>query len=267
MWMPGDRGDAQGAAIEASSSDVWQCVGANVAAVERAGVLPLRVRVCMAQVRQLSELSQVNERCLELQRNKASSSSKRRGAAAEGAGAAALTSSVVEFSGAPRPRQQQQRQRQRSSRKAAGCPFLSVEGGAAAWSEFKDLVLETPMDVEELASLGRKMKVCVWCLVFVPAVAMRLREPLVRCVCAHKRHPARGVLLGRRCEEQRPACVLEASVMRSSGHCWAVQMLVCVPEAAPACCCCRRPCRSAPTTARGVLYQVLTWCWRPTVLC
>lgn len=137
-----------------------------MAVVERAGVLLLPcVRVCMAQVRQLSELSQVNERCLELQRNKASSSSKRRGAAAEGA--AALTSSVVGFSGAPRPRQQQQqlqRQRQRGSRKAAGCPFLSVEGGAAAWSDFKDLVLETPMDVEELASLGRKMKVCVWCL-------------------------------------------------------------------------------------------------------
>jgi hypothetical protein len=128
------------------------------AAFERAGLLLLLLRGHVwAQVRQLSELSQLNERCLELQRNKASSSSKRRGAAADGAGAAALSSSVVGFSGAPRPRQQQQRQR--SSRKTAGCPFLSVDGGAAAWSDFKDLVLETPMDVEELASLGRKMKV------------------------------------------------------------------------------------------------------------
>lgn len=46
--LPGGTGDAQGAAIEASSLDVWQCVGANMAAVERAGVLPLRVRVCLA---------------------------------------------------------------------------------------------------------------------------------------------------------------------------------------------------------------------------
>jgi hypothetical protein len=115
------------------------------------------------QVRQLSELSQVNERCLDLQRNKsASSSSKRKSTPADGAGSAAVNSSVVGFSGAPKPRAQQRRQR--SSRKTAGCPFLSVEGGAAAWDDFKDLVLGAPMDVEELAILGHKMKVCTsWC--------------------------------------------------------------------------------------------------------
>lgn len=110
------------------------------------------------QVRQLSELSQVNERCLDLQRNKsAASSSKRKSSLTDASGSAAVNSSVVGFSGAPRPRQQPRRQR--SSRKASGCPFLSVEGGATAWDDFKDLVLGAPMDVEELASLGRKMKV------------------------------------------------------------------------------------------------------------
>lgn len=110
------------------------------------------------QVRQLSELSQVNERCLDLQRNKsASSSSKRKSTPGDGLSSAAVNSSVVGFSGAPKPRAQ--RRRQRGSSKTAGCPFLSVEGGAAAWDELKDLVLGAPVDVEELASLGRKMKV------------------------------------------------------------------------------------------------------------
>jgi hypothetical protein len=68
----------------------------------------------------------------------------------------AANSSVVGFLGASRPRQQQQQRRQR---KSAGCPYLSVEGGASAWDDFKSTVLRSPMDVEELASLGRKQKV------------------------------------------------------------------------------------------------------------
>jgi hypothetical protein len=115
------------------------------------------------QVRQVSELSQVNERCLDLQRNKsASSSSRHKSTPADGHGSIAINS-VVGFSGAPKPRARQQR-RQRSSRKPTGCPFLSFEGGAAGLDDFKDLVLGAPMDVEELASLGRKMKVgaSVW---------------------------------------------------------------------------------------------------------
>jgi hypothetical protein len=112
------------------------------------------------QVRQLSELSQVNERCLDLQRSKsASSSSKRKSTPADRPGSTAVNSSVVGFSGAPKLRAQQRRQR--SSRKTAGCPFLSGEGGAAALDDFKELVLGAPMDVEELASLGRKLKVGV----------------------------------------------------------------------------------------------------------
>ena len=112
-------------------------------------------RLLPVQVRQLSELSQINERCLELQRNKAStnSSSKRHSSPAN---------TVIGFSGAPRPSQQQQqrRQRQRSSKgKSGGCPYLSAQGGAAAWDDFRDLVLSASMDVEELASLGSKMKV------------------------------------------------------------------------------------------------------------
>lgn len=115
-------------------------------------------------MRKLSDLSQVNERCLELQRNRSTSSSSKRKASAgsaahsgsgtAGAAGGAGRSNVVGLSGAPKPR------RQRSSgRKAAGCPYLSLEGGAAAWEDFKDMVLAAPMDVEELATLGRRMKV------------------------------------------------------------------------------------------------------------
>jgi hypothetical protein len=107
-------------------------------------------------VRQLSELSQVNERCLDLQRNKASgSSSSKKKAALQGA----ATSNVVGFLSASRPRQQQQQQQQRRQRKSAGCPYLSVEGGPSAWDDFKQHVLRSPMDVEELANLGRKQRV------------------------------------------------------------------------------------------------------------
>jgi len=111
-------------------------------------------------VRKLSDLSQVNERCLELQRNRSTSSNSKRKASAgsaahSGSTGGAAHSNVVGLSGAPKPR------RQRSSgRKAAGCPYLSLEGGAAAWEDFKDMVLAAPMDVEELATLGRRMKVC-----------------------------------------------------------------------------------------------------------
>lgn len=107
------------------------------------------------QVRQLPELAQVNERCLDLQRSRASgsSSSSKKKASLQGA----ATSNVVGFLGASRPRQQQQQQRRQ--RKSAGCPYLSVEGGASAWDDFKSHVLRSPMDVEELASLGRKQKV------------------------------------------------------------------------------------------------------------
>lgn len=131
-------------------------------------VCPRLLFLCCAhvQVRQLSELSQVNERCLELQRNKSSaSSSKRKGARHDPPAAAANTSSVVGFSGAPRPPQQQQRRRGSGSgsgggrSKSGGCPYLSVEGGVSGWEDFADTVLASPMDVEELAALGGRMKV------------------------------------------------------------------------------------------------------------
>lgn len=112
---------------------------------------------CNLQVRELSELSQVNERCLELQRNKSakSSSNKRTSLQKDHGVCSDTTGGVVALSGAARPKQRQQR----SSRKAAGCPFLHVQGAPAAFDDFQELVLGTPMDVEELAAVGRNMKV------------------------------------------------------------------------------------------------------------
>lgn len=137
----------------------------------------------MLQVLRLQQLSQINDRCLELQRNKAASHSNssggRKAAALNPTGNAGSTASgggggasdgsvhaagdcgsqgVVGFMQQPR--------RQRSSGgsklkkgKQAGCPFLAVEGGAAGWEDFTDLLLAAPIDVEELASLGREKKV------------------------------------------------------------------------------------------------------------
>lgn len=53
---------------------------------------------------------------------------------------------------------QQRQQRQRKPR-AAGCPYLSPPGGAGVWGDFTEMVLAAPIDVEELANLGRKQQV------------------------------------------------------------------------------------------------------------
>jgi hypothetical protein len=116
-------------------------------------------------VLRLGELSQINERCLDLQRSKASSSRKAAalstantadGPTPDSSSARAAPKGVVGFMQQPGRQRGKQRQRQK---KGGGCPFLSVEGGAAGWEEFADLVLAAPIDVEELASMGRRKKV------------------------------------------------------------------------------------------------------------
>jgi hypothetical protein len=117
------------------------------------------------QVLRLGELSQINERCLDLQRSKTTSSRKAAALASTNAlvtAAADTSSSAAGSRGVVGLVQQQpvrQRSKQRQRVKAAGCPYLSVEGGAAGWEEFAELVLAAPIDVEELASLGRRKKV------------------------------------------------------------------------------------------------------------
>ncbi|WIA09167.1 hypothetical protein OEZ85_008578 [Tetradesmus obliquus] len=111
------------------------------------------------EVLRLGELSQINERCLDLQRSRASSSRKAAAAAAAASTSAAASDSKGGVVGLmQQPVKQRSRQRQRQAK--AGCPFLAVEGGAAAWEEFGELVLAAPIDVEELASMGRRKKVC-----------------------------------------------------------------------------------------------------------
>lgn len=99
------------------------------------------------QVLKLQNLSQINERCLELQRSKTSS---RKAAAAETSSSSQQVVSLM-----------QSGKKRRQGKKAArsGCPYLSVEGGSAGWDGLTDLMLAAPVDVEELANLGRKKKV------------------------------------------------------------------------------------------------------------
>lgn len=111
----------------------------------------------LLQVLRLGKLSQINERCLDLQRSRASSSRKAAAAAAASTSAAASDSKGGVVGLMQQPAKQRSRQRQRQAK--AGCPFLAVEGGAAAWEEFGELVLAAPIDVEELASMGRRKKV------------------------------------------------------------------------------------------------------------
>jgi hypothetical protein len=119
----------------------------------------------LPQVLQLGELSQINERCLDLQRSKGSSSRKAAALSAANTASSKTTAAAAENSSkgvvglAQQPARQRGKQRQRQ--KQAGCPYLSVAGGAAGWEEFADLVLAAPIDVEELASMGRRKKVIV----------------------------------------------------------------------------------------------------------
>jgi hypothetical protein len=148
-------------------------------------------RCVLLQVLRLGELSQINERCLDLQRSKASSSRKAAAlgttntsdgptpTAADSSSTGASSKGVVGFMQQPGRQRGKQRQRQNK----AGCPFLSVEGGAAGWEEFADLVLAAPIDVEELASMGRRKKVGTLSAAVDPAAqAIRAVDPL--CIVA-----------------------------------------------------------------------------------
>eukprot|EP00775_Hariotina_reticulata_P007938 gene7938-8134_t len=126
------------------------------------------------QVLELRELGLINERCMQLQQRKAkcsrgSSSSSKKAAvgAAEGSHHSAAGSSHGCGGGVVSGLLQQQTQRgqphrasSRGRRKGTGsssaCPYLSVAPGV--WEEFTDLVLAAPVDVEELAAMGRKKK-------------------------------------------------------------------------------------------------------------
>lgn len=113
------------------------------------------------QVAKLSDLSAINERCMDLQQSKrAAGGSKSRKAAGGGCGG----NSAAGCGGAPSLAQlgAAGRQRAREGKGKGGCPYLQrVPGGgggssgAEGMDGFKSAVLAAPADVEELARMGR----------------------------------------------------------------------------------------------------------------
>lgn len=135
----------------------------------QAKTVPQPVLAVLLQVLKLQNLSQINERCLDLQRNKSSKS--RQTAAAEAPNSTGQQ--VVSFM------QQSSKRRQRKQAGSGGsCPYLSA-AGAAAWEGFSDLVIAAPIDVEELAKLGKKKQVSCRITLRLPL----LREHAVNLAC------------------------------------------------------------------------------------
>ena len=106
------------------------------------------------QVRELQSLTSINERCQELQRNKRNSSGRKTAALnpsfhTKGAATGDKLGSLAN----PKPH------KGRAKSSDQGCPFLRVQDGEAGWERFKDAVLASPLDVEELARMGRSKQV------------------------------------------------------------------------------------------------------------
>lgn len=121
---------------------------------------------CCLQVRRLQELSQINERCMELQRRKPAAASRKSPALQPSSASGCGGSSVVAFGQTQPARPAHGGRRQRAARGSGGrggCPFLAPPGGAAAWESFRGMVLAAPVDVEELAAMGRKRQVRACC--------------------------------------------------------------------------------------------------------
>jgi len=108
----------------------------------------------------LQQATLMNERCLDMQRQKrtsrsAAGSKVQLSASATGSGALSARSAPTKAS--QLFAQQKPRQHSRRVRKT-GCPLLSA--GAEAFDAFKDAILTIPIDVEALAKLGRGKQVC-----------------------------------------------------------------------------------------------------------
>eukprot|EP00879_Flechtneria_rotunda_P018409 GHRR01019311.1.p1 GENE.GHRR01019311.1~~GHRR01019311.1.p1 ORF type:complete len:601 (+),score=184.42 GHRR01019311.1:196-1803(+) len=119
------------------------------------------------EVRRLEELNHINERCLDLQRNKGSSSSRKAASLGPETFATAVEQEGMDHGGQgysnslqKTSQQRGSKARQKRSNKASGCFFLAAKKDAASWESFKELVLAAPIDVEELANMGRKQKIC-----------------------------------------------------------------------------------------------------------
>jgi chromosome transmission fidelity protein 1 len=99
-------------------------------------------------VLRLSAPALINERCLELQKPASAAAKRAAAAAADGAAAAADGAAAAAAGGGPRPR-----------KAASGrCPFLAAGSQAAATT--RDMILAHPLDIEELAKLGRRRGTC-----------------------------------------------------------------------------------------------------------
>lgn len=101
------------------------------------------------QVLKLRDISQINERCMELQRTKRSKT-----AAINNPDSTVGTSKDMASAAATLAKPA----RKKAACKAGGCPYL--QGGLASSISFKDAVLVQPVDVEELSRMGKAKKVC-----------------------------------------------------------------------------------------------------------
>eukprot|EP00877_Chromochloris_zofingiensis_P012995 jgi/Chrzof1/794/Cz01g29030.t1 len=111
------------------------------------------------QVLKLRDISQINERCMELQRTKRSKT-----AAINNPDSTVGTSKDMASAAATLAKPA----RKKAACKAGGCPYL--QGGLASSISFKDAVLVQPVDVEELSRMGKAKKVC-------PYYAARMAVP------------------------------------------------------------------------------------------